>query len=89
MIGGRVRKGNAVITFRWCPVVLSTATSIILRLLVIFNQFLQKKISELYLEEIKEASFCILSMSLLKYTLLLYAMYSEILKYFNIKKNEK
>ena len=74
------RKGNAVHlnTFRWCPVGISTTTSINLVLLVIFLSS-SRKISGLYLEEVKAASFYILSMSLLKYTLPLNVVYSETL----------
>jgi hypothetical protein len=73
------RKGNAVSIFRRCPVGISTATSIILGLLVIFLSS-SRKISGLYLEEVKAASFYIHNISLLKYTLPSYAIYSEILK---------
>jgi hypothetical protein len=73
------RKGNAVSTFRRCPVGISTATPIILGLLVIFLSS-SRKISGLHLEEVKAASFYILNISLLKYTLPSYAIYSEILK---------
>jgi hypothetical protein len=67
------RKGKAADTFRTCSVGISTATSIILGLIVIFLSS-SRKISVLYLEEVKAASFYILSISLLKYTLTLHAI---------------